>query len=84
MDWQVYESQEPWGDLRQDLRGLAHVLAITGNGQDIELMHPYFREGELMWEKHKELAAKADNPELQAKLKAAREKHRAETKKRGA
>lgn len=84
MDWQTYDAQEPWGEFRQDLRGVAHVLALTGNGQDIELMHPYFREGELMWERHKELAAKSDSPEHKAKLKAAREKHLAETKKRGA
>ena len=82
-DWEHYETQEPWGDLRADMRGVAHVLAMTNSDQDIQLMHPYFKDADTMFEKHKELSARQEDPALKAKLKAAREKHREEMAKRG-
>lgn len=40
-----------------------------------DLTWPYFKDGEALWEKHKELEARQNSAEHQAKLKAARQKH---------
>lgn len=83
MGWEQCYEQDPWGESRADMRGTAHVLAITGNGKDISLMHPYFNDAAEMYEKHKELERKAADPEHQAKLKEARRKHIEAMKNRG-
>lgn len=76
--WEKFYEQEPWGDLRQDMRTLAQSLVVTGADTDVSLIFPYWDSSEEMFAKHKELEARTANPELMAKLKAARERHRTE------
>jgi hypothetical protein len=82
--WEDFYEQEPWGEQRQDMRTLAQVLTLTGNGRDISLMYPYWPDGDELYDKHKELEAKAADPAHQAKLKEARRKHIEGMKNRGA
>lgn len=82
--WEQYYEQDPWGEDRQDLRAAANTLFALGDCQDIQLMHPYITDSAEAYEKHKEMEARQKDPALQAKLKAAREKHIAEMKNRGA
>lgn len=82
-DWNRYYEQEPWGDIRADLRASANTLFAPGS--DHNLIWPYFPDEEEMWAKHEALEARrktlADDPEHQAKLKAARQKYWAEKRK---
>lgn len=84
MDWQRYEAQEPWGESRADMRSTAHTLVQMGDGKDIILMHPYFKDADELYEKHRELEKRAADPAHQAKLKEARRKHIEAMKNRGA
>jgi hypothetical protein len=84
-DWRAYWNAEPWGDIRADDREAANTMWRIGAGQTSDLpqlTYPYFQNADVLWEKHKELEAKRNSPEHQAKLKAAREKHREEMRKR--
>lgn len=89
MGWQQAFAQEPWGDIRHDMRAAANTLHQLGAGNDVSLMGPnYFMNTERLDEEVSRLkAAEAKNstPEHQAKLKAARKAHMAmmEAKKRG-
>jgi hypothetical protein len=86
MGWQQAFAQEPWGELRDDMRAAANTLHQLGAGQDVELMGPhYFQNQERLDEEVARLMAmkaKHDTAEHQAKLKAARKAHM-EAKKRG-
>ena len=84
MGWQDYEALEPWGESRADLRSAAAVMVQIGEGKDINLMHPYFRDAAELYEKHRELEKRAEDPAHQAKLKEARRKHIEAMKNRGA
>lgn len=64
------------------MRAAANTL--FGKSSDSpNLIWPYFPDSEALWEKHKEMEAKQSSPEHQARLKAARQKHIEEMKKRG-
>jgi hypothetical protein len=58
----------------------------AGSTSDLpELEFPYFKNAEVMWEKHRELEERQkqlDSAEHQAKLKAAREKYWADKRAR--
>lgn len=85
--WQQYDAQEPFGEVRADMRAAANSLFLASHGEaDVELMHPYWRSAEDLGEKiasAERLKARLLAPEHQAKLKAMREKHLAEQAKRG-
>lgn len=78
--WQEYWSAEPWGELRADERAAANTLwnTMARESNDLpELIYPYFKDAEALWQKHQELDQKRKElgPEHEAKLKAARQKY---------
>jgi hypothetical protein len=86
--WRQYSREEPWGEERADDRAAANTMWTIGAGHtsDLpELRHPYFTSAEVLWEKHKELEGRQEqmnSSEHQAKLKAARQKHLEEKRRR--
>lgn len=65
------------------MRAAANTIWHRGGDDLPDLTWPYFKDGEAMWEKHKELEAKSQSPEHQEKLKQARLKHIELMKKNG-
>ena len=79
--WRKAWNQDPWGEVRADMRAAANTFwqAASGNSSDLpDLSYPYFKDDSVLWAKHEELEQKrkAMGPELEAKLKEARRRHR--------
>lgn len=86
MDWEQAYIQEPWGEMRDDMRAAANTLHQRGVGDDVSLMGPnYFMNQDRLDEEVSRLKAqeaKHDTAAHKAKLAAARKAHM-EAKKRG-
>lgn len=85
--WLASYQQEPWGDARADQRNAATTLWLRwqpsheGEKPDLpDLFHPYWKSAEQKTESevetYKKLREQGLDPEMQAKLKEMRKKHR--------
>lgn len=88
MDWEQAYEQEPWGEFRDDMRNVASVMHLLHQPGQLSLMYPYLTSENLDREVQQlqKLQKRAQTPEHKAKLRAARDKHRAmiaEEKARG-
>lgn len=81
--WQRYYDQEPWGEIRADMRAMANTLWHVP-GSEVKLMFPYLPDVADVVEGAKALDARKEiGPELQAKLDAIKAKHAEDVKNRG-
>lgn len=88
-EWEQFYAQDPWGELRADLRALVVQLHHNDPHCDAELIWPYFQtdaeradEELAMNEGFKKRALSLDPVAIEAKLKAAKEKYLAAKEKR--
>ena len=89
--WQGWEQaymQDPWGELRADMRASINTLHGQGGGENVSPMWPYYGDTESMGEQMEEMAARAakakDDPAFQEKMRKSRDAYlAAKAKKNG-
>jgi ubiquinone/menaquinone biosynthesis C-methylase UbiE len=84
--WEQFYDQDPWGELRADMRSTAHYLFQQGS-EDVSPFMPYFGETEAEQIESKkrleERKAELSQEELAERFRKAREQHFANKKKNG-
>ena len=77
-DWERAYDQDPWGDERNDWRQMAVEITRGDPETEVSLDYPYVVTEEELEERKEALETRRkelDPAEVEARLKAAREKH---------
>lgn len=85
--WERFYSEEPWGELRSDLRALTTVLHMWNPHTEASMQWPYFEQDDVddaeRYEKLQAELAAIGPDKIQEAFKRGREKFLAEKAKRG-
>lgn len=85
--WNLFYAQDPWGELRADMRAAAMVINLNNPKSDVSMFCPYFEDDEVDDEtrfQEGQAALAAIGPEaIQEALKRGRDKYLEAKAKRG-
>lgn len=78
--WQQAYEQDPWGELRADMRASVNTLHGMGSGETVSPIWPYYGDGDELGERIEAIEkrkASLDESGMKERLKRARELHKA-------